>query len=208
MHPDDLILLACADNELDAGERAEVEQHLETCTRCRDIVAALVSVHQVARTLAPIDPPPQVWSRIAAGLESPSPRRVTWAAAIAASLVLVAAAGWFTRSIRHPDAPASAASDLASVESELREAEDHYQKAIAGLEAIATRDAGRLDPHVADTFSTNLRMVDQAIAESRAALASDPQSPLARHSLLDELKTKLGLLEDTVAAINGARDKG
>ena len=48
-------------------------------------------------------------------------------------------------------------------------------------------------------------MVDQAISESRAALRVEPASEPAQQSLIDGFKTKMGLLQDTVALINEMR---
>ena len=51
----------------------------------------------------------------------------------------------------------------------------------------------------------NLEMIDQAIAESRAALRAEPQSTIARDSLFNALRRKLALLQDTVALMNEMR---
>ena len=47
--------------------------------------------------------------------------------------------------------------------------------------------------------------MDQAINESRAALKTQPGSEPAQQSLLDNFKTKISLLQDTVALINEMR---
>jgi hypothetical protein len=48
-------------------------------------------------------------------------------------------------------------------------------------------------------------VIDQAISESRAALHVQPDSEPAQQSLLDSFKTKIALLQDTVALINEMR---
>jgi hypothetical protein len=92
-----------------------------------------------------------------------------------------------------------------SVEAELRQAEEHYQKAITGLELIAKTERGALDPRTADTLQANLAVVDQAISESRAALRTQPNSEPAQQSLLSSFKAKICLLQETVALINEMR---
>jgi hypothetical protein len=87
----------------------------------------------------------------------------------------------------------------------LRQAEEHYQKAISGLEQIAKTEKGELDPRTADTLQANLAVVDQAISESRAALRTQPNSEPAQQSLLASFKAKIGLLQETVALINEMR---
>jgi CHASE3 domain sensor protein len=51
----------------------------------------------------------------------------------------------------------------------------------------------------------NLQVIDEAIAESRAALRAEPQSAPARDSLFDALKRKVALLQDTIALMNEMR---
>jgi hypothetical protein len=105
-----------------------------------------------------------------------------------------------------PAEGSSDARDLAqSVDSELRQAEAHYDKAIKGLEQIANSENGALDPQIAATVQKNLTVIDQAIGESRAALRTQPDSEPAQQSLLESFRTKLMLLEDTVALINEMR---
>ena len=48
-------------------------------------------------------------------------------------------------------------------------------------------------------------MIDQAIGESRAAVRAQPASEPAQQSLIENFKTKIGLLQDTVALINEMR---
>lgn len=119
-------------------------------------------------------------------------------------------------------APAAAGSNanadatVQGVEAEFRLAEQHYQNAIARLEAAARLDeaaaaehkAGEqaiLDPQTAAMLQKNLRVIDEAISESRGALRDQPQSAPARDSLFDALKRKVALLQDTIALMNEMR---
>ena len=99
----------------------------------------------------------------------------------------------------------SASSAAQAIESELRLAEAHYEKAIKGLEQIADTDQGALDPKTAATLQKNLAVIDQAISESRAAMRSQPSNEPAQQSLVENFKTKIALLQDTVALINEMR---
>ena len=92
-----------------------------------------------------------------------------------------------------------------SIEAELQQAEEHYQKAIAGLEQIASANSGVFDAATAATLQKNLAVVDQAINESRTALRAQPNSEPAQASLLDSFKAKLALLQETVSLINEMR---
>jgi len=104
-----------------------------------------------------------------------------------------------------PPVNANNAELVQSVEMELSQAEQHYEKAIAGLEQIAKAGEGTLDPQIAATLQKNLAVIDQAIQESRTALQSQPTSQLAQESLFEAFKRKVALLQDTIALINEMR---
>ena len=214
MHPDDATLNGYVDAELDAGARADVERHLESCGECRAAVDDLRELRRLAGALAPMEPPARAWNRIESRLRDARPqtgsRRTTYAWLAAAAALLVATGIGLRLGPLAPSKPAITSQadrlELAqSVESELRAAEQHYQKAIAGLEQITNAEKGSLDPQTAATLEKNLAVIDQAISESRAALKAQPNSEPAQESLLDSFKTKIALLQDTVALINEMR---
>lgn len=110
--------------------------------------------------------------------------------------------------------PGNAGTDIGveSVEAEFRLAEQHYQNAIAKLEQAARldqtaagQDPNALDAQTAAMLQKNLQVIDQAIAESRSALRSEPSSAPARDSLFDALRRKVALLQDTIALMNEMR---
>jgi putative zinc finger protein len=91
------------------------------------------------------------------------------------------------------------------IESEFRLAEQHYRNAITRLEEAAKNDKDSIDPRTAAMLQKNLDVIDQAIAESSAAVRSEPTSVAARDSLFDALKRKVSLLQDTIALMNEMR---
>jgi hypothetical protein len=99
----------------------------------------------------------------------------------------------------------NAASAVQSVEAEIELADQHYQKAIAGLEAVAREGQGALDPQLAAVLQRNIGVTDRAIAESRAAVRTQPTSEVAQASLFEALQRKVSLLRDTIALINEMR---
>ena len=140
----------------------------------------------------------------------------TWLAATAAIVIAVfvgmkyrptptpASTGAATAT--NPSGAASSAEPSAqSVEAELRAAEDHYEKAIRGLEQVTNAEKGAFDSQTAATLQKNLAVIDQAISESRAAVRAQPASQPAQDSLIESFKAKLALLQDTVALINEMR---
>jgi anti-sigma factor ChrR (cupin superfamily) len=229
MHPNDTTLNGYADGTLNAAERPGVEQHLAGCAICRETVDDLREILRATGDLELREPPVRAWSRLERAIRmereprpavdtTPGPARggrsyATWLAA-AAAVLIATAVGLRYAPARRVEAPGSASSASASasagdaaqsIETELRQAESHYEKAIKGLETIANSEQGELDPRTAATLQKNLAVIDQAISESRAAVRAQPASEPAQQSLIDGFKTKIGLLQDTVALINEMR---
>jgi hypothetical protein len=215
------------------AERADVERHLAECAECRALVDDLREIRRTARSLEERDPPVRAWARIERAIQLDAANRMAerdapgvptggtivrlrgaraiWVGLAAAAVLLLATAvglRFLPRPVptSGPAAPtASMSSEAAQIEAELRQAEAHYEKAIQGLEQIANAEKGALDPQTAATLQRNLSVIDQAISESRAALRAEPTSEPAQMSLSDSFKTKMGLLQDTVALINDMR---
>ena len=212
-----------ADGTLGSIRRAELQMHLDQCAACRQLADDLVRLRDLASTLERPAPPDRVWPQIAnrlrqEGRVTAPPRRQAasrYAAplAIAAALLLIVGASLYElyprggqESRRTQQAGNASRSDaVQGVEEEFRLAEQHYQNAIARLEEAAKTDDGTIDAQTAVTLQKNLQVIDHAIAESRAALRSEPQSAPARDSLFDALKRKVVLLQDTIALMNQMR---
>jgi hypothetical protein len=226
MNCQDIELRASAyvDGELAADGRAAVSAHLATCAACRALVEDLTRVRNTARSLGPIAPPDHIWLEVAgqirlseapAPVEAPRPstRSSAWQwLSLAAALVLVTLAAYavmrYQSAPSQPPAQAGNAATTGSVETvaqELSLALEHYDKAISELETLAKSNDGTIDPVTAATLQHNLTVIDQAIAESRAALAANPQSQPAFDSLIDALRQKVSVLQTTVALMNEMR---
>jgi anti-sigma factor RsiW len=218
MHPTELAINDYVEGALTRAEQADVERHLAGCSECRHLVDNLRDLRRRVATLPAVEPPDRAWTRIAQSIREEQRRRMrtrwTWLAA-AAALVLSTIVGLRLAGLRERSSstagtaalpPNAETIELAqSVESELRQAEQHYQNAISGLQQIANAEKGALDPQTASTLEKNLAEIDRAMNDSRAALKAQPNSEPAQQSLLDSFKTKLALLEDTVALINEMR---
>jgi hypothetical protein len=211
-----------ADGTLGSIRRAELQLHLEQCEPCRRLAEDLSRIHDLAGSLELSAPPDRVWLQIAGRLRqegrlaAPAPRpAVSWRSAplaIAASLLLIVGASLYFLYSRggQPDtheaasnAPAGdAVQGYSGVDAELRLADQHLQNAIVKLESAVKSDDGVMDPQTAAILRKNAQLIDQAIDESRAALASEPQSASARNSLFDALRRKVVLLQDTIALMN------
>jgi len=212
IHPDSITLNDYVDDALPEKERAAVDSHVASCASCREMVSGLRSVVVAVAALEPVEPPRAAWARIEREIGRQSGGRLAtrwrWLAA-AAALVLATFGGLKLASVwQKPAAPIIAiapASNAEAVQAELLQALQHYQNAVAGIERIASDGKGSLDPETAATLEKNLAVVDQAISESRAALKAQPDSEPAQQSLLESFKSKIALLQDTVALIDEMR---
>lgn len=221
-----------ADGSIGAIRRAELQQHLDECPSCRALAGDLRVIHDTAASLRELAPPDGVWLQIAGRLRQegraaappapPRTHRYGAALAIAAALLLAVGGSLYLLLRITPDVPpagtiatapaqgnAAQQDAVQGIADEIALAEKHYQNAIGRLEEIAKLDAASgettIDPQTAATLQKSLGVIDDAIAESRAALRTEPQSAAARDSLFDALKRKVVLLQDTVALMNEMR---
>jgi anti-sigma factor RsiW len=77
-------------------------------------------------------------------------------------------------------------------------AEQEYERAIGDLTAVLEARRDQLAPETVAVLEENLRVIDRAIAESRAALADDPASGELTRMLADSYNAKLGVLRRAV----------
>jgi hypothetical protein len=218
-----------ADGTLGAIRKAELQLHLDECDACRALASDFQKIRDTAASLDRLAAPDRVWLQVAGRLRqegristasavhAPSHRHYT-VMAIAAGLMLAVGASLFVlfpefrqnRQAAVQTAPngqgnAAAQETVQTVETEFRLAEQHYQNAIAKLEEAAKSDTTVIDPQTAAKLQENLRVIDRAIAESRAALRTEPQSAPARDTLFEALRRKVSLLQDTIALMNAMR---
>jgi anti-sigma factor RsiW len=220
------------DGTLGPIRRAELEQHLAGCDECRALAADLERIRDGAASLRAVPPPDGLWLQIAGRLRqegrirdiAPARRRMrptAWAA-MAAGLTIAIGASLFVLRSGTRDSPAPAAvtttaaaqpapgnapdaKSVESVQNELAAAQTQYETAITHLEQIAKANQGALDPQTARTMQKNLAITDMAIADSSAAVHSEPTSVAAREALFDALRQKVSLLQDTISLINEMR---
>lgn len=139
-------------------------------------------------------------------------RRVPWWMQAAAAIALVVASSLLTMRFMPGDAgqvaqapaqtsvPAQRAAQPAPTTAlaAFRPAERDYERAIGDLENLLEAQRGRLAPQTVATVEANLRVIDKAIAESRAALAADPNSRELTRMLSDAYDAKIGVLRRSV----------
>jgi tetratricopeptide (TPR) repeat protein len=193
------------DGTLSRDEQAQIDTHCRECDACRALLSDLMDIRAAAASLDRLTPSPEVWNAISASVKpSRSAFAPSWAAlATAAALVMMlGAAAWFDLgSSWRRNEPSG--TDLArAAASELQLAEQHYENAIKSLEQLAVNKDRALDPAVAAEIAESLQSIDRAITDSRAALKSEPDSLVAQTSLLEALRMKVALLQETVSLMN------
>ena len=215
--------------ELPPREERDVRRHLMQCEECRAEELALRALLDEAAALPEsIDPPTDLWQGIAPRLQArtgspeerldevrvigPRPvRPLPWWMLAAASVALVVTTSFAT--LRFADgrgdapvlpaqqaqAPAPAAAGTPTALASFAPAEQEYEKAIGDLQTVLEQHRTRLAPETVAALEANLRIIDQAIRESRAALAKDPNSPELTRMLTDAYGAKLNVLRRAVS---------
>jgi anti-sigma factor RsiW len=213
-HPDEELIHDFVDDELSADDRARVAAHLAACTSCRGLADSIVELGE--RTRRAFGSPPRIgahtdapdqWSAIEGALGARRrPRRLSPLAA-AASVALLLAAGaalYATLGGARPEAPTPIASAAPVVQAPSVAIAAAYAPALGELERILATERARLQPETVATVEENLRILEQAIREIEAALASDPAHRGNLESLEGMYQTKLGVLRQVVTLTTGA----
>jgi len=214
--------------ELAAAEERDVRRHLMACEACRLEESALRALLLTAAELpAEIAPPRDLWADIAARLEprtdddvapeirtiGPRTRRIPpwWLQAAAAVLLVVTTATVTARVTGTRGAVDPELAQRQPVQQAVQPggrtnaalvafspAEQEYRTAIGQMETLLSTHRARLAPQTVATLEANLRVIDQAIRESRAALEQDPNSPELARMLSEAYSAKLDVLERAV----------
>ena len=206
------------DGRLPEQAQADVRRHVRDCAACRGLLTDLERLRASARSLGPMAPPSRAWMRIDeqirreavapdAPMTRPSGRPALWQwVGLAAALLLVTTVVYLVQGRSGaPDGNLASGSAVEGVTDELGRATVPYEDAIRELEAMTTVSDEAMAPGVVSVVKTNLGAIDTAIADSRAALAANPESESARDSLFEALRRKIALLQTTVSLINDMR---
>ena len=218
--------------DLSARDRAEIDAHLETCSRCQTTLAELQEVAARAASLPDAAPTVDLWAGVAARLAPstvlpfarPRHRRFSFTLPqlVAAGLALMVLSGGLVWVMQLDDPRASLPPAVAQVEapgvapaefdeaapisrSSVAFADPNYDQAVADLEQILETGRSRLDAETVRILEDNLRAIDQAIEQSRKALRSDPNSVYLNNHFAASRNRKLALLR-RASALTMAQD--
>ena len=190
----------------------QLEAHCRGCEACGELLNDLREIRAAAARLDRMTPAPELWTAIEAKVRTPgapplrtgSPALSLWGLAAAAALVIMlGTASWFALAPGGSGPGSQSTVDLArNAASELQLAEQHYQNAITSLEKLTVNKDSELDPAVAAEIAQSLLAIDRAIKDSRTALMAEPESFVAQTSLLEALRMKVAVLQQTVSLMN------
>ena len=195
LHLTDDQLHAFADGTLGTASRPAVLTHLDSCSTCASLVDRLQGV-LAAADAAPrsIEPPRDLWPEIRARIRgdghSARDRGRGWryyGLLAAAAVMLVAVSSLVTREVVLKAASAPSASGPADPFTGFTSVAD-YDRLDRELAALLDSHRRSLRPETIATVERNLAIIDQAIAEIRAALVEDP----ANRALHDLLRSSYG----------------
>jgi hypothetical protein len=216
------------DGELGESERGLLEQHLSECLGCRRTLSELREVVARAGSLEDREPEADLWPAIAGQIgvrPAPSELKVIDLSAhrvskqsrkisfsipqlAAASIALILLSGslvWFALGRTPATLPVAIEApnpDVVQVSAEPAALTD-YAEAVRSLELALKQLRNRLDPVTVAVLEENLRAIDAAITEARAALERDPNSLYLNQHLENTMKKKIQLLR-RAAALEGA----
>lgn len=199
------------DGTLTDSRRAPFDAHLARCAECRALAVDLTKIRDDAAALPSFSPSHDLWSGIEARLETPvvsiagGPRSTVgrWTtrqvAAAAAVLIAVTAGGTWMAATRPADMSTASLAGAPAARTELVSVADQkgiatYEGEIGKLRGILDTRRGELDTATIAVLEKNLKLIDQAISESKAALATDPASTFLAGRLNHAYDTKLELL--------------
>ena len=213
--------------ELPPRTERDVRRHLMQCDDCRAEETALRALLDEAATLPEeIAPPRDLWREIAPRLQAraevppartdevrtigrrpvrPVPRWMLAAASVALVVTTSLVTLRFSGSGVEETPPAMAAQQALPPQgtptafASLVPAEQEFEKAIGDLQEVLRTRRAELAPQTVATLEANLQVIDQAIRESREALAADPNSPELARMLSGAYDAKLDALRQAVS---------
>ncbi len=192
------------------GRRAEaLDQHLETCASCREVLKDFRAISRTAARLESPEPSDEVWARIKSGLAEPQAakesrgrdRGLAWGIpglrfVGAAFMVLALVATGVIVGIRlsQPNEGLSFSERAKYTLAKLDEAERYYEMAIESLNEAMAAQKGSLGPEVTEMFERNLMVIDASIQACRQAVIEAPDDIEARKFLLAAYMDKVSYL--------------
>ena len=190
---------AYARGTLDPARSRALEAHLEQCPSCAAYLERLEPpVSEQATLSLSVAPVQDLWPGIQTRL---APRRGLWRrvslpnwALAAAAIVLIAVSSGVTALVL-----GGRATTTAVASETLTPLEGQYASAAAELGAELDRVRTRLAPATVRVIERNLAVIDSALAETRRALAKDPNNAALERLVIAAWQQKMDFLRRATA---------
>lgn len=193
------------DDRLAADQRAAVASHLLSCATCRAELDSLRAVVGIAGRLDPegvAESSPALWSRIEASVSGRVAVR-RWqrppVLAAAALLIVLLSSALTAALLRRDRDPVVAAAGDNSLPPVILASERRFLADVGELRELLDQRRSSLRRETIAIVERNLAAIDQAIAESRAALAADPSNDAIAAVLAAGYRQKVELLRRATA---------
>lgn len=212
-------LSAYLDNELTAADRSSLEAHLATCVSCRAVLDELRAVVAWAPGFTGQAPARDLWPGISAEIERkrvvafPSRLAARFSlaqlAAAAAVVAVLSGGGVWVAMRPGQEAPVTAAgpagTDPGDPTFQTAVFDDpEYDQAVTELQAILDQGRTVLDSSTVRVIEENLKLIDDAIAEARAAIEADPSNVHLGVRVKTHMQRKLVLLRQAAWAVGAS----
>ncbi len=180
------------EGRLDQAEAEAIEQHLLACEECRaDFRFQRTLKGAVAALPREVTPPVSLWPGIRTRGVTPIVASAWWSRRgllVAAAILLMALSSAVTAVVvRRPPGAVPVSS--------FEVTEATYRQAAEELALALDRRRTQLTPAALAVVEQNLRIIDEAIRETQAALAENPGNQRVAESLWASWEKKLDLLE-------------
>jgi anti-sigma factor RsiW len=193
-----------ADGTLSASELVAAQQHVNTCAQCRGEVEALRSmlarVSALPRSIAPErNLRPHIWAK--------TEQRTLWQwryPLAAAAIALIAISSIVTLLLtRGPNTSVTVRPDAQPAGVNFVAIEQKYTSELEQLQQVLRQNRDELAPETVQILEDNVRVIDSAINEARAALANDPGSVTLKEMLSSAYQRKVDLLKQAARTSAG-----
>jgi predicted anti-sigma-YlaC factor YlaD len=200
------------DGALSEAERLDIEEHLVSCSECRQIVDETRALLREARSLRTgISPSRDLWPGIATRItgkrvvlmqDRQRVRHRFWVhqSLLAAAAVLVVAVITLSVVRYHWEGGLMEETRL-NVLNEFDQVDTATNAASTRLFGSAQTETSSWAGRAIDAMSKNVKVVDRAIEDLRSALRSDPTDSRLAHQLRREYQRKTALLRQTAELI-------
>ena len=195
------------DGTLPEAAFQEMELHLAGCAECRGEERLLRSLLAQAAALPDERMPARdLWPQIVVRLDGGGAARPLWSRptswmGLAAAAVVTVALGTL---LRHDDTRPGAETrppvgrEISTEVPNFAAAEREYARATEELMAVIEARRGSLPPETQEALERNLKTIDEALQEIRAALEKEPRSPQLNHLLASTHRKKVDVLQRVV----------